>query len=41
LVRFVESDKENKELVEKIKQFMYKEESVTVNSPKGLKKEGE
>jgi hypothetical protein len=34
LVRFVESDSENKELIEKIKQFTTTEESVTVNRPK-------
>ena len=39
LVRFVESDNGNKELIEKIKQFTSKEESVTVNMPKVLKRE--
>ena len=40
LLRFMESDNENKALIEKIKQFTNKEESITVNRPKVLKKEG-
>ncbi len=39
LGRFMESDNGNKELIEKIKQFTSKEESITVNRPKELKRE--